>query len=166
MSEILFLVYNKIIIRISRGEKMNYYPPQANYQQPYMPQQNRFGGYPGYGGYANQIPMDKVQGIDGAKRYPMAANSSVLLFDTENDGIVYIKISNALGECSSLRTFVEPIPQVQPAPTTQSLDMSNFVSRDEFNALKALIEERSANNGKQSVSANNEQSAAATAVGS
>lgn len=110
---------------------MNYYPPQGNFQQPYMPQQTRFGGYSGYGSYANQIPMDKVQGIDGAKRYPMAANSSVLLFDTENDGIVYIKISNALGECSSLRTFIEPVPPVQTTPNAQPVDMSNYVSRDD-----------------------------------
>lgn len=135
-----------------------YYPQQNNFQQPYMTQPNRFGGYPNYFNFTNQIFMDKVQGIEGAKRYQMAANSSILLFDTENEGIVYIKISNALGECSSLRTFVEPVPQVQPVPEVQSIDMSNFVSREEFNALKALIEERSVSNGKQSVSANNEQS--------
>ena len=140
---------------------MNFYPQQNNFQQPYMQQQNRFGNYPGYYNYASQqIFMDKVQGFDGAKRYPMAANSSILLFDTENEGIVYIKISNALGECSSLRTFVEPAPPVQTVPNVQSVDMSNFVSREEFNALKALIEERSANN-EQPVSANCEQPTAA-----
>lgn len=141
---------------------MNFYPQQNNFQQPYMPQQNRFGNYSGYYNYlSQQIFMDKVQGFDGAKRYPMAANSSILLFDTENEGIVYIKISNALGECSSLRTFVEPTPPVQTVQNVQSVDMSNYVSREEFNALKALIEERGTNN-EQSVSANCEQPTATT----
>lgn len=135
-----------------------YYPQQNGFQQPYMPQQNRFGGYPSYFNIANQIMMDKVQGIEGAKHYPMAANSSILLFDETNEGVVYIKMSNAIGECSSLRTFIEPAPQAQPAAEIQSVDMSNYVSRDEFNELKALVE-RSVSNGKQSVSANNEQSA-------
>lgn len=135
-----------------------YYPQQNGFQQPYMQQQNRFGGYPSYFNIANQIMMDKVQGIEGAKHYPMAANSSILLFDETNEGVVYIKMSNAIGECSSLRTFIEPAPQAQPAAEIQSVDMSNYVSRDEFNELKALVE-RSVSNGKQSVSANNEQSA-------
>lgn len=136
-----------------------YYPQQNGFQQPYMPQQNRFISYPSsYFNIANQIMMDKVQGIEGAKHYPMAANSSILLFDETNEGVVYIKMSNAIGECSSLRTFIEPAPQAQPTAEIQSVDMSNYVSRDEFNELKALVE-RSISNGKQSVSANNEQSA-------
>lgn len=136
-----------------------YYPQQNGFQQPYMQQQNRFVGYPSsYFNIANQIMMDKVQGIEGAKHYPMAANSSILLFDETNEGVVYIKMSNAIGECSSLRTFIEPAPQAQSAAEIQSVDMSNYVSRDEFNELKALVE-RSISNGKQSVSANNEQSA-------
>lgn len=135
MLGILFCAIIKVSNEISRGEKMNYYPPQNG--------------------------INWVQGIEGAKAYPLMPNSNTVLMDSENDGVFYIKVCDNIGMCT-LRTFryTEVIPQEKQAA---NIDTSNFVSRDEFNALKALIEERSANNGKQLVSANNEQSTATTA---
>ena len=111
--------------------------------------------------YPQQGGINWVQGIAGANAYPLMPNTNVVLMDRENEGIFYIKICDNVG-MYTLRTFryTEIIPQEKSAA---NIDMSNFVSRDEFNALKALIEERSANN-EQSVSANNGQSTAAATV--
>ncbi|MBD5128428.1 MAG: hypothetical protein HDT43_00660 [Ruminococcaceae bacterium] len=110
--------------------------------------------------YPQQGGINWVQGIAGANAYPLMPNTNAVLMDRENEGIFYIKICDNVG-MYTLRTFryTEIVPQEKPAA---NIDMSNFVSREEFNALKALIEERSANN-EQPVSANCEQPTAAAA---
>ena len=45
-----------------------------------------------------------VQGIEGAKSYQLMPNSNVVLMDSENDGIFYIKSSDNVGMCI-VRTF-------------------------------------------------------------
>lgn len=70
-----------------------------------------------------------VQGIEGAKAYQIPSSSSVMLMDSENDGIFYIKISDNIGMCT-LRTFrYEEIVETVPA-----IDTSNYITKDEFYA--------------------------------
>ena len=84
----------------------------------------------------------RVTGIEGAKAYQMSANSTVALFDN-NEDLMYIKTTDGAG-FPSIRVFkfTEQIEE-----TVQKIPNFDFVSRKEFNEFKeALL------NGKQFVS--------------
>lgn len=74
-----------------------------------------------------------VQGLSGAKAYPIAAGSTVLLMDTE-DGIFYIKSADYSGMPLPLRIF-DYKERVDPQ------EKQDFVTREEFDELKKFIEE-------------------------
>lgn len=83
----------------------------------------------------------RVNGIDGAKAYQMPANSTVALFDSNND-IMYVKSTDGAG-FPSIRTFSftetkEEAKQVEP---------TDYISRQEFEDFKKEL----MNNGKQSI---------------
>lgn len=84
----------------------------------------------------------RVNGIDGAKTYQMPANSTVALFDS-NEDIMYIKTTDGAG-FPSIRTFnfVE-IKQNEKSGASQ-----DYISRQEFEEFKKEL----MNNGKQSIS--------------
>lgn len=84
----------------------------------------------------------RVNGIDGAKTYQMPANSTVALFDC-NEDIMYIKTTDGAG-FPSIRTFnfVE-IKQNEKSSVNQ-----DYISRKEFEEFKKEL----MNNGKQSIS--------------
>ena len=54
--------------------------------------------------YINNNNINWVQGIEGAKAYQLQPNSNIILMDSENDGIFYIKVSDNVGMCN-LRIF-------------------------------------------------------------
>lgn len=84
----------------------------------------------------------RVNGIDGAKAYQMPANSTVALFDSNND-IMYVKTTDGAG-FPSIRTFsFSEIKQ----DTTQEIKQ-DYISREEFEEFKKEL----MNNGKQSIS--------------
>lgn len=105
-----------------------YYNPQMNNQQIYSQEQIQ-----------NLI---RVNGIDGAKTYQMPANSTVALFDC-NEDIMYIKTTDGAG-FPSIRTFsfTEVKEQNKPIPQV------DYISREEFEEFKKEL----MNNGKQSIS--------------
>ena len=84
----------------------------------------------------------RVNGIDGAKAYQMPANSTVALFDN-NEDIMYIKTTDGAG-FPAIRTFAfnEVVANTNPIQ-----DNADYVTRDEFNKLKEELL-----NGKQSIS--------------
>lgn len=92
--------------------------------------------------YNNPIPsaaqpvngLVSVTGIEGAKAYQMPPNSSMPLFDGNND-ILYVKTTDAAGY-PTIRTFkFEPMEQAaQPQQTTE------YVTRADFDALAAKVE--------------------------
>ena len=84
----------------------------------------------------------RVNGIEGAKTYQMSANSTVALFDS-NEDIMYIKTTDGAG-FPSIRTFnfVE-ITQNEKLSGSQ-----DYISRQEFEEFKKEL----MNNGKQSIS--------------
>lgn len=84
----------------------------------------------------------RVNGIDGAKTYQMPANSTVALFDC-NEDIMYIKTTDGAG-FPSIRTFnfVE-IKQNEKSSVNQ-----DYISRQEFEEFKKEL----MNDGKQSIS--------------
>ena len=102
----------------------NQFQPQLN--QPQMTTQN----------------LIRVNGIDEAKAYQMPANSTVALFDN-NEDIMYIKTTDGAG-FPAIRTFAfnEVVANTNPIQ-----DTADYVTRDEFNKLKEELL-----NGKQSIS--------------
>ena len=105
-----------------------YYNPQMNNQQIYQQEQTQ-----------NLI---RVNGIDGAKTYQMSANSTVALFDS-NDDIMYIKSTDGAG-FPSIRTF----SFTEIKENTKSTQNTDYISRQEFEEFKKEL----MNNGKQSIS--------------
>lgn len=76
-----------------------------------------------------------VTGIEGAKAYQLPPNSSMPLFDQNND-VLYVKTTDAAGY-PTIRTFrFEPYEQqieVTPLP--------DYVPRSEFDALAAKVDD-------------------------
>lgn len=108
-----------------------YYAPSTQpimqYQPPAQPQQ------------APASPL-WVQGEAGAKAYPVAAGNSVLLMDSERN-VFYIKSADASG-MPMLRTFDYTERTAAQNPPVQAAQMpsGDFVTRSEFDALRARIE--------------------------
>ena len=84
----------------------------------------------------------RVNGIEGAKTYQMAPNSTVALFDC-NEDIMYIKTTDGAG-FPSIRTFSFTEVKEQNKPISQV----DYISREEFEEFKKEL----MNNGKQSIS--------------
>ena len=113
-----------------------YYPTIMNPQQNYQPFQNPYA--------INMTPqtpttLTRVTGIDGAKAYQMTPNSTVALFDN-NEDIMYIKTTDGAG-FPTIRTF--SFSEVTRS-TQQQVSNNEYVTRDEFNKLKEELL-----NGKQ-----------------
>jgi hypothetical protein len=126
----------------------------GQYQNPQMmnPYMNNYMNINRYTPQNNGITW--VQGIEGAKAYQLTPNSNVLLMDSDNDGVFYIKVSDNVGMCN-LRTFnyVETTNTPPIQNTTPQIDMSNYVTKEELNeAIKGLKGGKT--NGKQTVPAN------------
>lgn len=107
-----------------------------NNQQNYQPFQNPYA--------MNIVPqtpitLTRVTGIDGAKAYQMAPNSTVALFDN-NEDVMYIKTTDGAG-FPTIRTFGFSEITTTNQQSTANID---YVTRDEFNKLKEELL-----NGKQ-----------------
>lgn len=118
--------------------------PYSNYN---MMGLNGFNNYNQFPQQLNQPQIStqnliRVNGIDGAKAYQMPANSTVALFDN-NEDIMYIKTTDGAG-FPAIRTFAfnEVVGNTNPIQ-----DTADYVTRDEFNKLKEELL-----NGKQSIS--------------
>lgn len=113
-----------------------YYPTMTNMPQNYQQFQNPFAMNitP-----QNPTTLTRVTGIEGAKAYQMAPNSTVALFDN-NEDIMYIKTTDGAG-FPTIRTF--SFSEVTHN-TQQQLSNNEYVTRDEFNKLKEELL-----NGKQ-----------------
>lgn len=81
-----------------------------------------------------------VQGETGAKSYMVNPNSTVMLMDSESDRF-YLKSSDSSGMPLPLRVFeykeVNNLAK-QDLPQT-NMDISNYVTKDEFNLFKEEI---------------------------
>lgn len=104
-------------------------------------QRNSFPTYfnPTSGASASTNNIVWVQGIEGAKAWQLAPNSMIILLDSEVEGKMYIKVSDNIG-MSSLRCFnyVEEVQTAQNNITNESLDLSEYVKKEE---LQNLIKE-------------------------
>lgn len=86
-----------------------------------------------------------VTGIEGAKAYQLPPNSSMPLFDGNQD-LLYVKTTDAAGY-PTIRTFkFEPMD-----PIEVKAEPADYVSRSEFDALMARVDElveKGADDGK------------------
>lgn len=76
-----------------------------------------------------------VQGEAGAKAYPLAPGTSVILMDSEND-YFYIKSADASGMPQPLRKFVykeelDNMPEI-PSAAIPQFDPDQYITRSEF----------------------------------
>lgn len=117
---------------------VSYQPYPMSYQQPQMsqsmqPQQNSSG-------------IVWVQGEAGAKAYPVAPGTSMLLMDSEREQF-YLKSTDMSGMPMPLRlfTYKEVVQSTEPASKSE-IDLSRYITRDELenrlNALKTASNER------------------------
>lgn len=108
---------------------MAYYNPYL--QNGYLGQQND---------YVNRNPI-WVQGEAGAKSYMVPPNSTVMLMDSESQRF-FLKSTDATGMPQPLRVFEyteKPLNAPQAASNPQSVDLSGFVTKAEFDAFKSEI---------------------------
>lgn len=103
----------------------NYYP--NNYQPSYnayqMPQQNQ------------QTGIVWVQGLEGAKAYPVGAGNNVLLMDSESS-VFYIKSTDPSGMPQPLRVFD------YKERTQATVNTSDYVTKDELEKRLAQLQPR------------------------
>lgn len=114
------------------------------YQNPYLQQPQYPNPMPQQNSFANQQQNNGlvwVQGEAGAKSYLVAPNTTVLLMDSENQRF-YLKSSDSSGMPQPLRIFeyTERTQSAQNAPLAQeSIDLSSFATKAEFDAFKSEI---------------------------
>lgn len=138
-----------------------------NYMTPYQPTP-----MPTYNTPQTGTDIIWVQGLAGAKAYPVAAGRSAQLMDSE-DSLFYIKTTDASGMPQPLRIFkYEEVSE--GATQTPQIDTSEFVTKDELDDaidyVKKLVKEvskesksnsntytRRSSNGKSTISRDDEE---------
>jgi hypothetical protein len=105
-----------------------YYQQQVIPQQPVVqqPQQQQNTG------------IIWIQGIEGAKSYLVAPNTTVQLWDSEAQ-VIYLKSADASG-MPSMKIIDYTIRGAEMPNNGFSFDEHKFISRDEFNGLKSEFE--------------------------
>lgn len=88
--------------------------------------------------------LTRVTGVEGAKAYQMPPNSVAPLFDSGSD-IMYIKSTDDAG-FPTIRAFSFAPLDNTPPPQLPALDLTQYVTREEFNALREEL-----SNAKQPV---------------
>ena len=116
-----------------------------------MPNYNPYGypyGTPNFN-YQNQAPQPQqnfyaiVNGLEGAKNYPIAINQTMLLMDS-NQPVAYKKSSNGLGqstiECYKLVQISEQEALGQPTEAAPNVE---YALKSDLDALYKKIDELS-----------------------
>lgn len=140
-------------------------PYGISYGQPMVQPQQSYAQVPSAGSpVASNILGYQVDGEVGAKSFPMpnGATGPVALWDM-NDGVFYLRTFNAAGFPMPLERYrfvKEEIAPQLPAGQSGGTDMSQMVSRSEFDQLNRKIDElagsiRGAQNQSQPVNRNN-----------
>lgn len=97
--------------------------------------------------------MEWVQGLEGAKGDQLPLGYNKVMFDSENEGVFYIKSRDAAGMYKPLRKFL--YKEVDAPTPAGSIDTSQFVRRDELQSLILdMLSAKEVTQNEQSVSAN------------
>lgn len=82
-----------------------------------------------------------VNGLEGAKAYLVPPNTTVMLMDSDNP-IFYLKSANQQGQATIRQfRFEEVLEQSQNKQVAQSVDLSGYVKREEFEEIKTKLED-------------------------
>ena len=81
---------------------------------------------------SNVNDINWVNGIEEAKNWRMNPNTRVPLFDSENDGIFYIKVCDNIG-MSTLRIF--KFEEIKTHFQQDTPDLSEYVKKSELESL-------------------------------
>ena len=111
---------------------------QPLYGNPYP---TRYPQSPAQQYYAPMAPIPQQQGpgllqvtgMEGAKAYPLPPASTAALFDSDRD-VFYLKKTDAGGYPTIQAYQFAPLQEAAQAPTP------DYVTREEFNRLKEMIE--------------------------
>lgn len=125
-----------------QGLPVNYQTP-VPYQQQYPQMQQTIQQATPIMSNSGSNSIIWVQGEAGAKAYPVAPGNSVLLMDSESE-CFYIKSTDASGVPMPLRAFAyNEIVQTQhkEEPVSHDIDTSQFVTRNELDELRQMIED-------------------------
>lgn len=103
---------------------------------------------------AQNVNWIQVNGIDGAKNQIVQPGQTAWMMDN-NQPYMYVKSVDGVGS-STFRIFhIEEVQDVAQEQMVQpSIDLSQYVQRDEFERLKAMVEKSSNANRKQPQKAN------------
>ena len=146
-----------------------------NYGQPMMPTAYQVPSYSGTN-YQTAVPMPQsyspapmssnvipVDGEVGAKAYmvPSGSTGPIALWDT-NDNVIYMRTFNAAGMPNPLKKlrYVEEEPaQMLPSQSgaASQIDTSQFVTKDDFEALRQEIRQM----GQRTINQNGSSAAVA-----
>ena len=102
----------------------NFYPQLQQYMPPFTPQ-------------PPQNSIQWVQGVEGAKAYPVGAGNSVLLMDSDNQ-YLYIKSADNTG-LPTLRIFEYTEITERKDDKKRDIDLSIYVTRDEMETALASL---------------------------
>lgn len=94
--------------------------------------------YPNYQQQPSQNSIIWVQGEAGAKSYLVAPNTTVQLWDSEQQ-VIYLKSADASG-MPSMKVIDYTVRGAELPNTALSEFDNKFISRDEFDVLKGKIE--------------------------
>ena len=95
----------------------------------------------------------QVNGLQGAKEHQVPANATHWLMDTTEDAF-YVKSSDEFGVIKAFNGYrFTAIPQEELSGVPEQVDMSNYVSKAEFNALMEKLEQLTNAQEKQPVKA-------------
>lgn len=114
-----------------------------NYQPINYSQIPNYGNSPNYNQQSNNHSVVWVQGIEGAKAYPvMAGNDGVVLFDSDSDRF-FIKSADQTG-MPRMRIFnYQEVGQPTQEKETQQVDMSGYVTKEELEErLSELLQKK------------------------
>lgn len=98
----------------------------------------------------------QVNGLQGAKEHQVPANTIHWLMDSTEDAF-YVKSSDEFGVIKSFKGYrFAEIPQQELSGISEQVDMSKYVSKDEFDELKAMLEQMTNSQQKRSQKGNKE----------
>lgn len=122
--------------------------PQNNYQNTQQQTQSQPAPAP-----TQNVSWIQVNGLQGAKEHQVPANATHWLMDSTEDAF-YVKSSDEFGVIKSFSGYrFTAIPQEELSDAPKPVDMSNYVSKAEFNALMEKLEQLTAVQEKQPVKA-------------
>lgn len=154
-------MYNPMLNQQMAQLDQEYAQRKANIMQNFYDQQQsgNWGRQSAQGTQQSQTPIQNVNwiyvsGVDGAKNQIVQPGQTAWMMDN-NDPYFYVKSVDGVGS-STFRIFqfaeVQEVAQEQVAQP--QIDMSQYVHRSEFDALKAQLEEYTSTQPKRHQKAN------------